>query len=111
MSLRATYRESGVRASVIVPGFVEAGIYARLKTAAGRPAPLFLGACPPERVAAAVLRAIQRDAAEIIVNRYPVWPLLMLTAVSPALGAWVSAKFGTNDFFHAVVERQKRRNL
>src|ERR1039458_3809385 len=35
-SLRATYRGSGVSASVIVPGFVEAGVYARLKAVTGR---------------------------------------------------------------------------
>ena len=108
MSLRATYRDSGVSASAVVPGFVEAGIYTRLKVAAGRPAPRLLGACPPEWVAAAVLRAIRRDAAEIIVNRYPVRPLLLLLTLSPTLGAWVSSKFGTNEFFRSVVLAQRR---
>ena len=110
MSLRATYREVGVSASVVVPGFVEAGIYSRLKQMAGRPAPRLLGACPPERVAQAVLRAVRRDISEIIVNRYPVRPLLMLTALSPSLGAWLSSKFGTNQFFRAAVLAQKRES-
>jgi short-subunit dehydrogenase len=108
MSLRATYRGSGISASVVVPGFVEAGIYTRLKTVAGRPAPPLLGACPPQWVVQAMLRAIRRDAAEIIVNRYPVLPLLLLMALSPALGAWVSSKFGTNEFFRSVVLAQQR---
>jgi len=103
MSLRATYRGTGVSASVIVPGFVEAGIYARLKVAAGRPAPRLLGACAPERVVRAVFRAIQRDVPEVVVNRFPVRPLLLLTALSPAWGAWVSDKLGTNQFFRAAV--------
>jgi short-subunit dehydrogenase len=108
MSLRATYRSHGVSASVIVPGFVEAGIYSRLKQTAGRPAPRLLGACPPEWVAQAVQRAIRRDISEIIVNRFPVRPLLMLSALSPGLGAWLSSKFGTNDFFRAAVLAQQR---
>lgn len=108
MSLRATYRDEGVGASVIVPGFVEAGIYTRLKQTAGRAAPRLLGACPPEWVACAVLRAIQRNVPEIIVNRYPVRPLLMLSALSPGLGAWLSSKFGTNDFFRAAAQAQRR---
>ena len=47
-SLRGTYRGTGVSASVVCPGFVEAGIYARIKTSIGRPAPGLLGAgvCP-----------------------------------------------------------------
>ncbi|HEY9175249.1 MAG TPA: SDR family NAD(P)-dependent oxidoreductase [Verrucomicrobiae bacterium] len=110
MSLRATYRELGVSASVVVPGFVEAGIYSRLKQTAGRPAPRLLGACSPERVAQAVLRALRRDVSEIIVNRYPIRPVLMLTALSPSLGAWLSSKFGTNEFFRAAVLAQKRES-
>jgi len=110
MSLRATYKGTGVSASVIVPGFVEAGIYTRLKAVAGRPAPRLLGACPPEWVAQAVLRAVRRDLAEVIVNRYPVRPLLLLIALSPALGALVTSKFGTNDFFRSAVETQRRKD-
>ena len=53
LSLRGTYEATGVSASVICPGFVEAGIYTRLKTLAGRAAPPLLGACTPERVARA----------------------------------------------------------
>jgi len=109
-SLRATYRNHGVGASVIVPGFVEAGIYTRLKQAAGRAAPPLIGANPPERVAQAVLRAIQGDVPEIIVNRYPVRPLLMLTALSPRLGAWLASQIGTNEFFRTAVQAQQHES-
>ena len=107
-SLRATYRGSGVSASVIVPGFAEAGIYARLKVVTGQPAPTLLGACPPECVAQAVIRAVQRDIPEIIVNPLPIRPLLALTALFPSLGGWLSDKTGANEFFRKVVEAQKR---
>jgi short-subunit dehydrogenase len=103
-SLRATYRGTGVSASVVTPGFVKAGIYERLKQRAGRDAPLLLGACPPERVALAVLRAIRNDRPEIIVNKYPVRPILLLSVLSPSLGEWLAARMGTHAFFRSAVE-------
>jgi len=109
MSLRATYRNSGVSASSICPGFVEAGIYSRLKTKGGRAAPLLLGTVPPERVASALIRAVESDRAEIIVNRYPVAPLLALMAVAPATGARIADWLGTNEFFRHAVEAEKHR--
>jgi len=107
-SLRATYRGSGVSASVIVPGFVETGIYTKLKTKSGCSAPAFLGTSPPEAIPRAVIRAIQKDLPEIIVNPLPVRPLLAFTSLFPSLGEWVIDKIGTNDFFRRVVEAQKR---
>lgn len=107
-SLRATCRRHGVSASAIVPGFVEAGIYAKLKTQSGCSAPAFLGTSPPEKIPAAVLRAIEKDLPEVIVNPLPVRPVLALTALFPRLGEWVVDKIGTNDFFRRVVEAQKR---
>ena len=107
-SLRATYRGTGVSASVIVPGFVEAGIYARLKAKTGRPAPALFRACPPEWVAQAVLRSIESDAPEIIVSRYPIRPVLCLSALSPRLGAWLIARMGAHNFFRLAAEAEKR---
>lgn len=106
-SLRATYRGSGVSASAVVPGFVEAGIYADLKERAGIAAPALLGTSPPEKVAQAVLKVIEDDLPEIIINPLPVRPLLAFTTLFPKVGEWVSDKTGANDFFRRVVERQK----
>ena len=47
LSLRGT----GASASVITPGFVEAGIHPRLKVQTGRSAPMFLGPARPRRCA------------------------------------------------------------
>ena len=107
-SLRASYRRAGVSASAIVPGFVETGIYTKLKEKSGCSAPAMLGTSSPETVARAVLRAIHRDLPEIIVNPLPVRPLLALTAMFPFLGEWVTGKTGGHDFFRRVVEVQKR---
>ena len=107
-SLRATCQGTGVSASVITPGFVEAGIYARLKARTGCSAPALLGAVRPERVAAAVLRGIRRDRPEIVISRYPVRPVLMLLALSPTLGLWLVTKLGAHAFFRRVVAAEKR---
>lgn len=108
-SLRATYRGSGVSASVVTPGFAEAGIYAKLKAESGCSAPVLLGTSAPGKIAQAVIRAIERDRPEIIVNPLPVRPLLAFTALFPSAGEWVVNQIGTNDFFRRVVEAQKRR--
>lgn len=107
-SLRATYRGSGVSASVIVPGFVEAGIYAKLKARTGCAAPAVLGVSPPEVIPRAVIRAIQYDLPEVIVNPVPIRPLLALVSLFPRLGEWLLAKTGGHDFFRRVAEAQKR---
>jgi short-subunit dehydrogenase len=110
-SLRATYRGTGVSASVIVPAFVEAGIYARLKAKSGCAAPALLTGCSPEQVAQAVLRAIEGNVPEIIVNRFPIRPVLALSALSPRLGDWITARMGVNDFFRRAAEAEKHKRL
>jgi NAD(P)-dependent dehydrogenase (short-subunit alcohol dehydrogenase family) len=109
LSLRSTYGGSGVSASAIVPGFVEAGIYSRLKAQTGMSAPVWLGTSPPEAVVEAVLRAIVSDPPEIIVNRTPVRPLLAFTAMFPRAGEWVTGKIGANQFFRRAVEKSKKQ--
>jgi hypothetical protein len=96
-----------VSASVIVPGFVEAGIYASLKAQSGCAAPALLGTSRPETVARAVIRAIERDTPEVLINPTPVRPLLVLTILWPRAGVWLADKLGANDFFRRVV-RVKR---
>lgn len=99
LSLRSTYRGTGVSASAITPGFVEAGIYTRLKRLTGRSAPALLGSCRPEEVGRAVVRAIRADLSEIILNPYPIRPILALSILFPRLGEWITERTGVNDFF------------
>jgi len=106
-ALRATYRGTGVSASVICPGFVETGIYTRIKEAAGRAAPAVLAACPPEKVATAVVKAIQRDAPELIVSRYPMRPVLAFNALLPGFAEWFSEAIGVNTFFRKACKGQE----
>ena len=108
-SLRASYRRAGVSASVIVPGFVEAGIYAKLKEKSGCSAPPLLGTSSPEAVAQAVLRSVRRDVPEIVVNPIPVRPLLALTTMFPSLGEWLLGQTGGHEFFRDVVDAIKQK--
>jgi len=107
-SLRATYRGTGVSASVITPGFVEAGIYSRIKETAGRSAPALLAATSAENVAQAVVKSILSDKAEIIVNRYPIRPVLALNALWPAFSENFAEWVGANGFFRMVAEKSRR---
>jgi short-subunit dehydrogenase len=110
LSLRSTYRTAGVSASAIVPGFVETGIYSRLKAQTGMSAPTWLGTSQPESVVHAVLRAIENDLPEVIVNPVPVRPLLAITALFPRVGEWLSGKIGANNFFRRAVEIGKEQS-
>ncbi len=91
--------------------FVEAGIYSKLKARSGLSAPPWLGTSTPEKVATAVIRAVERDLPEVIVNSIPVRPLLAFTALLPRAGEWLSNRTGANEFFRQVVEIDKRKTL
>lgn len=108
-SLRATYRCTGVSASVICPGFVEAGIYANLKATTGFSAPPLLGTSPPEAVVRAVLRALTRDLPEIVVNPLPVKPLFATALLFPRLGEFLIRQTGAHRFFGKVADALKSK--
>ena len=55
-----------------------------------------------------MLRSIENDLPEIIVNPVPVRPLLALTALFPRFGEWLSGKIGANNFFRRAVEIGKK---
>jgi short-subunit dehydrogenase len=86
-ALRAEYHGRGISASAICPGFTErGGIYEELKRHSGRSSPFFVGSTTAERVAEAVVRAIERDKAELIVNWPPMRPMTAFAALFPTLG-------------------------
>ncbi len=86
-ALRAEYRGRGISASAICPGFTEeGGIYDRMRQQSGRKSPFFVGSTTAEHVAEAVIRAIERDKAEQIVNWPPLRPMTAFAALFPNLG-------------------------
>ena len=96
-ALRAELAGTGVSVSAVCPGFVaREGMYARHVTEGGIEAPPRLRVTTPEKVAEAVLRAVERDAAELLVTPGPLRPLLALGELLPSLRApmtnWMVAR-------------------
>ncbi|HSG82536.1 MAG TPA: SDR family NAD(P)-dependent oxidoreductase [Gemmatimonadota bacterium] len=88
-SLRAEFRQRGVSASVICPGYVrQAGIYAEASRFTGVSAPWLVGTTSPEAVARAVVKAIRRDLPLVNVSPSPVRPLAALARISPGFTEW-----------------------
>lgn len=93
--LRIEMEGTGVDFSTIFPGFVtEVGMFARfnMKT------PWMIGTCTPAQVAAAVVKAIQQNKREIIVNSQPLRPIFALSALFPSLGDWIMHRTGVVAF-------------
>ena len=109
MRVSCRVSRSRVSASVVCPGFVDrVGMYVDSVREHGREAPFALGTSSPEAVAAAVVRAIERDAPEIIVSSRPIRLLLMLGAISPRLGEWLCRKLGGHVVFEAAARASGR---
>ncbi len=90
-AMRQELSETKVNISVICPGYIaDTGMFYN----AGQDPPRLLGTSKPERVAQAVIKAIEKNSAEIIVNHGPIKPLLSLAQVFPRLGDFVVKIFG-----------------
>lgn len=112
-SLRSEYRGTGVSASVICPGLVEAGIYHRTREKGASAAPWMVGTTTPEAVARAVVRAIKADVLEIIVNpgfltkRFPPFVL----ELAPSFGEWLLRCIGLTNWCIKGAEGYEREAI
>jgi short-subunit dehydrogenase len=110
-SLRAELRESGVSASVVVPGFIsDAGMFATKKQRHGVQESSLIGTSKPEAVAAAVVRALGEDTLEIIVNPGPMRLMQAVNQLFPEVGGWVVQRMGIGELFKKVAEGERSRN-
>jgi short-subunit dehydrogenase len=108
LALRAEYRDRGISASAICPGFTEqGGIYDRMRQQSGRRSPFFVGSTTAERVAKAVVRAVERDKAELIVNWPPLRPMTAFAALFPTLGGAL-IRLGSVRFLKRVAQTSSR---
>ena len=109
-SLREECRETGVSASVVVPSFiVGTGMYERERDRSGvdERAPWML-TTSPRQVAQALVSAIERDRAEIVVNRVPLRPALAALALFPGIGPWILRAAGIVAGFRHASEKLNR---
>ena len=99
-AMRASLQTQGapVSASVVCPGFVsDVGMFADKQAAHSDVKPVkFLGTSSPQKVAAGVLRAAEKDLPNVIVNPGPVRILLAVALVFPRLGEWLAHRLGTH---------------
>ena len=107
-ALRAELQDSGVRATVIVPGFVsDEGMFEKqMRAHPLRVSPL-LGTARTEQIAKAVLEALLSDRPELIVNPGPIRLLMALAQLAPGFSAWLQRRLGVTDMLRkiAVAER------
>jgi short-subunit dehydrogenase len=90
LGLRADLNARGVGVSIVSPGFIrEAGMFAD----AGAKPPPGMGTSTPEQVAAAAVKAIERNKVEVTVAPIPQRAGAHLALMSPALG--VKAQSGS----------------
>ncbi len=91
LALREDLRDDGVGVSTVFPGFIrDAGMFAE----AGVELPRGVGTRTPDDVAAGVLRAIERNRAEVDVAPLSLRLGAMVAGLAPQLAADVSRKLG-----------------
>ncbi len=91
--LRCDLYGTGVGCSVVNPGFVrDAGMFAD----AGATLPFGVGTVSPDQVAAAVVRAVREDRAEIDVAPVVLRLGAVIGSLAPNLSAAVQARFGSS---------------
>jgi short-subunit dehydrogenase len=91
LSLRLDMADHGVGVSCVSPGFVSgAGMFAD----SGAPLPPGVRTVPPEVVAAAIVRAIERNRAEVDAAPLPLRAGARAAGLAPVLAGTVSKRFG-----------------
>jgi short-subunit dehydrogenase len=100
-SLRAEFRDAPIGFSVVSPGFIaDTGMYDRAENRA----PKLAGEASPDKVAAATIRAIERDLPDVTVNGTPVAPILALGQLAPRTVERFSRRFGIDEWMEREVE-------
>jgi short-subunit dehydrogenase len=103
--LRQELKGTGVSASVICPGFVsDVGMFAVYN----KRAPKIVGETTPDKVAQAVIRAIEKDIQEIIVSPGAIILMKLLDAINPAIIATFLRYTGVYDFYRKQADDNEK---
>ena len=104
LGLRADLQPTGVGVSVIAPGFIsDAGMFAK----AGVKLPPGVGTKSPQDVAAAVLKAIEQDRAEVDVAPLGLRAGAAFASVAPGMAAAASRRLGSYRIAEDMSEGQR----
>jgi short-subunit dehydrogenase len=106
LALREDLHPHGVGVSVVLPGFIrDAGLFAD----SGARLPPGIGTRSPAEVAQAVIRAVERDRAEVEVAPIALRLGTAVAAVAPAMSATVSRRLGSGRIAASIVAGQRDR--
>ncbi len=108
-SIRHELMGTGVSATAICPGFISReGMYGRVEAEVKMP-PNPLGTAPPEKVGDAVVRAVLKNRAEIIVNGRPgARALVAVSAVAPRAMIEAAERVGVRETAQEIARAQGR---
>jgi len=100
--LRLELEGTGIRFSTIFPGYVtDVGMFAKFHMTP----PTIVGSCTPSQVADAVVKAIEKEKLEILVNSGSNSLAAAIGELSPELGDWIIKRSGAVDFQRKKVKR------
>jgi short-subunit dehydrogenase len=106
LGLRQDLAEHGVGVSCVLPGFIrDAGMFAE----SGAKLPPGVGTSTPDDVAAGIVRAIERDRAEVDVAPFGVRAGARIGGLAPALSASVQRRLGANKVARAIGAGQRNK--
>jgi short-subunit dehydrogenase len=102
--LREDAAEKGIGVTVVFPGFVsDAGLFAD----SGVRLPRWVGTRTPDQVAVAVVRAIERDQAEVDVAPLGLRLGTRIAALAPVTSARIQRRLGSERIADAIAEGQR----
>lgn len=110
LALRMTARDQawGVGASAICPGFISGnGMHEDMKTDFGVTTPKLFGSLPAERVADAVVTAVEKDLAEVLVAPGAPRVIAVAVAAAPRLFEWTVRRLDLAALFRSVTAQRR----